>query len=165
MIRPIASVLFLTSSVLISFGALDPVDKVNTLIGTTGPAGTANYGGVCPWVTPPHGMTHWTPMTQENRISRMPYRDEQRTIIGFMGSHQPTIWMGDYGFLTLMPETGERLARAGERGMRIVDGSEVAKPYEYSVQLENKNASGAGKISVAMTASARCALFEFTYPK
>lgn len=163
--RAIASILCFTSSIFITFGALDPVDKVNTLIGTTGPAGTANYGGVCPWVTPPHGMTHWTPMTQENRISRMPYRNEQRTIIGFMGSHQPTVWMGDYGFLTLMPETGARLARPGERGMKIVDGSEVAKPYEYSVQLENTNVNGGAKIGVEMTASARCGLFEFTYPK
>ncbi|HEY2084261.1 MAG TPA: GH92 family glycosyl hydrolase, partial [Verrucomicrobiae bacterium] len=163
--RAIVSVVFLTSSAVIASGAPLPVDKVNTLIGTTGPAGTVNYGGVCPWVTPPHGMTHWTPMTQENRISRMPYRHEQRTIIGFMGSHQPTVWMGDYGFLTLMPETGERRARPGERGLEIVPGSEVAKPYEYSVQLENTNTSDVAKIKVEMTASPRCALFRFTYPK
>jgi predicted alpha-1,2-mannosidase len=163
--RAIASFIFLTSGAVMASGAVLPVDKVNTLIGTTGPAGTVNYGGVCPWVTPPHGMTHWTPMTQENRISRMPYRHEQRTNIGFMGSHQPTVWMGDYGFLTLMPETGERRARPGERGLEIVAGSEIAKPYEYSVQLENTNAGDVAKINVEMTASARCAFFRFTYPK
>src|SRR5580704_11792146 len=102
----------------------DPVDKVNVIIGTTGP--TVNYGGVCPWVTPPYGMTHWTPMTQENAISKLPYRYDQRTIIGFMGTHQPTVWMGDYGFLTLMPEIGAREVRPGDRGMEIVPGSEVS---------------------------------------
>ena len=39
----------------------DPVEYVDPFIGTTGPAGDTNYGGVCPWVTVPHGMTNWTP--------------------------------------------------------------------------------------------------------
>jgi len=145
--------------------ALDPADQVNPIIGTTGPAGTANYGGVCPWVTSPHGMTDWTPMTQENGISRLPYRDEQKTLIGFMGSHQPTVWMGDYGFLTLMPETGARTVRKQERGLEIVPGSQISRPYLYSVQLENTNDSHSAKIGVTMTATARCALFQFTYPR
>ena len=143
----------------------DPVDRVNPIIGTTGPIGDNNYGGVCPWVTPPHGMTHWTPMTQENRISRLPYRYEQTSIIGFMGSHQPTVWMGDYGFLTLMPEMGQRRVSPQERGLEIVPGSDIAKPYLYSVQLQNTNDPAAGKIQVRMTASARCGMFEFIYPK
>jgi predicted alpha-1,2-mannosidase len=142
----------------------DLADKVNPIIGTTGPADTVNYGGVCPWVTPPHGMTHWTPMTQENGISHLPYRNEQRTLIGFMGSHQPTVWMGDYGFLTLMPETGARRARPQERGLQMVPESETAKPYSYSVQLQDTNDPSAGTIGVDMTASARCGLFQFSYP-
>ena len=156
--------LLLTTS-LLQAATPDLADKVNPIIGTTGPAGTANYGGVCPWVTPPHGMTHWTPMTQENSISHLPYRSEQRTIIGFMGSHQPTVWMGDYGFLTLMPETGAREVRPQDRGMDIVSGSEVSKPYDYSVQLENTNNTAQGNIGVEITASARCAMFKFTYPE
>lgn len=155
----------LTLATLPAGATPDPVDKVNPIIGTTGPAGVVNYGGVDPWVTPPHGMTDWTPMTQENRISRLPYRHEQKTIIGFMGSHQPTVWMGDYGFLTLMPETGARQIHPQERGREIVPGSEVSKPYLYSVQLENTNDIHSGKIGVKMTATCRCALFQFTYPK
>jgi len=159
----IASILILITHTICALGALDPLDKVNPIIGTTGPAGTANYGGVCPWVTPPHGMTHWTPMTQENEISRMPYRHDQRTLIGFMGSHQPTVWMGDYGFLTLLPETGARQVRPQERGMEIVPGSEQSRPYYYSVELAHTNDSA--KLRVEMTASARCALFKLTYPQ
>jgi predicted alpha-1,2-mannosidase len=145
--------------------AHDPADQVNPIIGTTGPTDMANYGGVCPWVTPPHGMTHWTPMTQENGISSLPYRSEQKNLIGFMGSHQPTVWMGDYGFLTLMPETDERRVRPRERGLEIVPGSQVCKPYFYSVELESTNHTGSGKIGAQMTATVRCALFQFAYPK
>lgn len=161
----ILSALVLAQAVPVAMFAQDPVDLVNPIIGTTGPIGDNNYGGVCPWVTPPHGMTHWTPMTQENRISRLPYRYEQRTIIGFMGSHQPTVWMGDYGFLTLMPETGEREVRPADRGLQMVPGSEISRPYLYSVRLENTNNPQAGGIQAKMTASARCAMFEFTYPE
>lgn len=161
----ILSSLILLHAALLAEAALNPAEKVNPIIGTTGPAGTANYGGVCPWVTSPHGMTDWTPMTQENGISHLPYRYEQKTIIGFMGSHQPTVWMGDYGFLTLMPETGSRKILPSERGLEIVPGSEIAKPYSYSVQLENTNDRTTGKIDVQMTATARCALFQFIYPK
>ncbi|HEU5397261.1 MAG TPA: glycoside hydrolase domain-containing protein, partial [Verrucomicrobiae bacterium] len=145
-------------------GTTDPVEAVNPIIGTTGPRHLANYGGVCPWVAPPHGMTDWTPMTQENRISQLPYRHEQRTLIGFMGTHQPTVWMGDYGFLTLMPETGPRRLRPEERGLSMVPGSEIARPYCYSVQLQNSNGPAAGTIGVAMTASSRCAMFKIHYP-
>src|SRR5580658_8286719 len=163
--RSILPALLLSYSLVWPAAAADLVDKVNPIIGTTGPIGVANYGGVCPWVTPPHGMTHWTPMTQENSISHLPYRYEQKTIIGFMGSHQPTVWMGDYGFLTLMPEIGDREVRPRDRGMEIVPGSEVSRPYCYSVQLENTNNAAQGNLGVEMTASARCAMFKFTYPR
>lgn len=159
-----ASILALSQTALLAAGALDPVDKVNPIIGTTGPAGVANYGGVCPWVAPPHGMTDWTPMTQENGISRLPYRHEQRTLIGFMGTHQPTVWMGDYGFLTLLPETGARKVLPAERGLEMAPGSEISKPYCYSVELAKTN-NVQEKIRVEMTASARCGLFRFTYPE
>ena len=160
--RTLFSALAFLNTALFAVPATDLADKINVLVGTTGPAGANNYGGVCPWVTPPHGMTHWTPMTQDNGISHLPYRYEQRTIIGFMGTHQPTVWMGDYGFLTLMPEVGARQVRQGERGLTIVPGSESARAYRYSVQLRTPSA---GDVGVEMTASARCAMFRFTYPK
>jgi predicted alpha-1,2-mannosidase len=152
----------LTYSTLCLAQSSNPVDMVNTLIGTTGPLGVKNYGGVCPWVTPPHGMTGWTPMTQENSISVLPYRYDEKTIVGFMGTHQPTVWMGDYCFLTLMPEIGLPKIRTSDRGLNIKSGSEEAKPYYYSVQLNDSNKQN---IRVEMTASSRCSIFKFTYPE
>jgi predicted alpha-1,2-mannosidase len=140
----------------------DPASLVNTFIGTTGPAGVKNYGGVCPWVTTPHGMTDWTPMTQENFISQSPFRYEQKKIIGFIGSHQPTIWMSDYGFLTIMPGEDKFKALPKERGLEIVQGSETGKPYYYSVELSDSNKQN---IKVEMTASTRCGFFKITYPQ
>lgn len=155
-------ILMLSFAAVCAAKGLDPVDNVNTSIGTTGPKGVKNYGGVCPWVTPPHGMTDWTPMTQVNFISQLPFRYEDKAIMGFMGSHQPTIWMSDYGFITLMPETGSPKIRRQDRALDIRPGSEVFKPYYYSVEIGD---SGQPAIRTEMTATTRCGFFRITYPQ
>lgn len=160
--KRLAVIIFLLTYSFIAAQSKDPVDKVNTFIGTTGPAGVKNYGGVCPFVTTPHGMTDWTPATQENFISQLPFRYEQNKIIGFMGSHQPTIWMGDYGYITIMPEIGAAKILPDDRAMEIVPGSQVGKPYVYSVELSNGNQKN---IRAEMTASMRCGFFKFTFPE
>ncbi len=78
------------------------IDDVNPMIGTTG-ATENDYGGMIPGVATPFGMTHWTAMTRENKISVCPYNYKDTTIQGFLGTHQPAIWMGDYGQVSLMP--------------------------------------------------------------
>ena len=143
------------------FGQVEnPVEYVNPFIGTTGPAGDANYGGVCPWVTTPHGMTNWTPKTQENFISRLPFRYEEKKIIGFMGTHQPTVWMGDYGYITIMPETGDEKITDDDRSLEIL--KQTSSPYCYSVEMSDKKQN---KIKTEMTASSRCSIFKFIFPE
>jgi hypothetical protein len=72
-------------------------DYVNPLIGTTG-ADPAEYGGMIPSTAPPFGMTRWTPMTRENWVSRLPYHHNDTSIAGFIGTHQPAIWMVSSGY-------------------------------------------------------------------
>ena len=82
----------------------DPVDWVNPYIGTgSGPTG---YGHTMPFVTPPFGMTSWTHKTRQNYQPVLSYKYQNKTVSGFMGTHQPALWMGDYGYLTLMPGYG-----------------------------------------------------------
>ncbi|MBB5343776.1 putative alpha-1,2-mannosidase [Edaphobacter lichenicola] len=71
---------------------LSPVGWVNSYIGTGG--GGTEYGGTMPLVTMPFGMTNWTAQTRQNKISVTSYAYEDRTISGFIGTHQPAIWMG-----------------------------------------------------------------------
>lgn len=79
---------------------VSPVDWVNTDIG----GGGSHYGGTMPLVTTPFGTTNWTAQTRQNSISVSSYAFEDNTISGFIGTHQPAIWMGDYGYVTLVPE-------------------------------------------------------------
>src|SRR6187397_2940280 len=84
------------------------VDFVNPLIGTaaTGFAKGLDGGGTMPSVGPPFAMTNFVAQTGESKMSRMNYFYEDSSIIGFLASHQPTVWMGDYGYVSVMPRIG-----------------------------------------------------------
>ena len=94
------------------------VDEVSMMIGTDGSHET-EYGGTTPAVGSPFAMTQWCAATRLNGISRTMYRRCDSVLIGFMGTHQPAIWMGDYGFMTLMPQSGELKIKATDRQVRL----------------------------------------------
>lgn len=137
----------------------DAVSYVNPLIGTQKSA--IGYGGTMPFVTPPFGMTNWTAQTRENKISVTSYNYDDRTISGFIGTHQPAIWMGDYGYLTIVPQVGPLRTSPEERKMTFRHADERAQPDRYSVLL---NAGRRDAMRAEMTATTRCALFRFTFP-
>ena len=99
------SVLFLLAMTTATFASpppATPVDWVNPYIGSAGNG--SEYGGTMPLVTTPFGMTNWTAQTRQNRVSVASYNYADSHIQGFIGTHQAAIWMGDYGYVTLMPE-------------------------------------------------------------
>ncbi|WP_348262611.1 GH92 family glycosyl hydrolase [Telmatobacter sp. DSM 110680] len=137
----------------------DVVSYVNPLVGSQKSA--IGYGGTMPFVTPPFGMTNWTPQTRQNKISIVSYNYDDTTISGFIGTHQPAIWMGDYGYVTVIPQVGELRTTPESRKLSYSHASEVARPDYYRVSL----GTGAdGKIQAEMTATERCAFFRFTFP-
>src|SRR5438045_149682 len=123
------------------------IDDVNPMIGTTGPS-VSDYGGMIPGVATPFGMTHWTAMTRENRISVCPYNYSDTTIEGFLGTHQPAIWMGDYGYVSLMPSTGE-LKTSRKLPYRHQD--EICAPNYYAVKMDD----GGRTLKAELTATTR----------
>jgi predicted alpha-1,2-mannosidase len=137
----------------------DAVSYVNPLVGTQKSA--IGYGGTMPFVTPPFGMTNWTPQTRQNKISITSYNYDDTTISGFIGTHQPAIWMGDYGYVTIIPQVGELRTTPESRKLPFSHASETARPDYYRVSLD---AGSSGKIQAEMTASERCAFFRFAFP-
>jgi len=153
--------------VVLAIGALpsmaadsDPVSYVSPLIGTQKSA--IGYGGTMPFVTPPFGMTNWTPQTRQNKISVVSYNYDDPTISGFIGTHQPAIWMGDYGYVTVIPQVGMLRTSPESRKLPFTHATELARPDYYRVSL---NAGTQGNIQAELTASERCGLFRFTFPK
>ena len=137
----------------------DPLAYVNPLIGTQ--KSRIGYGGTMPFVSPPFAMTNWTPQTRQNKISITSYEYDDTAITGFIGTHQPAIWMGDYGYITLMPQVGELRTTPEARQLAFSHSDETAKPDYYAVSL--RTAEGA-RIRAEMTATERCAFLRFRFP-
>ncbi|MBW8733622.1 MAG: glycoside hydrolase family 92 protein, partial [Asticcacaulis sp.] len=137
------------------------VDWVNPYIGTAGsPQAGSEYGGTMPFVGPPFATTNWTAQTRQNKISQASYAYEDSTISGFIGTHQPAIWMGDYGYFTVVPEVGPLKVSPEDRSFRFRHGDEHATPYGYSVKLGDGTTE---QVFAEMTATDHCGYFRFTY--
>ena len=139
------------------------VDYVNPLIGTAaaGFAKGLDGGGTMPSVGPPFAMTNFVAQTGESLMSRMNYFYEDDSIIGFLASHQPTVWMGDYGYVSLMPQVGKLRVLPKDRALKFSHAAEVSTPYYYSVLLNGENNKN---IKAEMASTSRCAIFQFTFP-
>jgi len=133
------------------------VDFVNSYIGTA----AKGDGGLALSVGPPFTMTNFSPQTCENTISRMYYVYEDTTILGFIASHQPTVWMGDYGYVSVMPEINSLKTLPDHRKLSFKHSNEIVSPYYYSVKMKTENNS---YIKAEIAATERCGIFQFTYP-
>ena len=107
---------------------------VNPKIGTYGVTPNGN-GGMIPSISPPFGMTRWTPQTRENFISQCPYNDMDSYIHGFQATHQPAIWMGESGQVVLSPGVGEVKPLFTQRAHLFGKSDEVSTPYVYEVTM------------------------------
>src|SRR5882757_5382101 len=143
-------------------GDSSAVDWVNTFIGTGGSGHGPDYGGTMPLVTAPFGMTNWTAQTRQNRISVTSYAYEDEAISGFIGTHQPAIWMGDYGYVTLMPQTGSLNPTVEYRRLPFKHRDEISTPYYYAVKM---GADPAHRIVAELTATDHCAYMRFSFPR
>jgi predicted alpha-1,2-mannosidase len=138
------------------------VDWVNTFIGTGGSSDGPEYGGTMPLVTTPFGMTNWTAQTRQNRISVSSYAYEDGAISGFIGTHQPAIWMGDYGYVTLMPAMGNVNPAVEYRRLPFKHSDEISTPYYYAVKM---GADPSHQIVTELTATDHCAYMRFSFPR
>jgi predicted alpha-1,2-mannosidase len=134
--------------------ATRPADLVDPLIGT------AHDGQTYPGVGMPFGMTQWTPQTRDGEAKCVaPYYFKDDRIQGFRGTHS---WSGsctqDYGSVTIMPQTGPLKTDAVARASRFSHDREQAKPWFYSVTLEDSG------IYAEMTGSVRSGFLRFRFP-
>ena len=137
-----------------------PVDWVNTYIGTAGSG--SEYGGTMPLVTTPFGMTNWTAQTRQNRVSVSSYNYADRNIQGFIGTHQAAIWMGDYGYVTLVPELDAIKYGPEARQLPFSRADEIATPYYYAVKMD---AGASRTIRTEITSTDHCGYLRFVFPQ
>ena len=139
----------------------EPLDLVNMYIGTDGQS-TTEYGGTMPVVGPPFAMTSWTAQTRQNKISATSYHYRDNSITGFIGTHQSAIWMGDFGFVTIIPGVDTVKTSPDARKMPFQHADEITTPYYYAVKMD---AGTSRTLQAEMTATERCVIMRFTFPK
>lgn len=138
-------------------GQIEPVDYVNTLMGTDSKVSLSN-GNTYPAVGVPWGMNMWTPQTGKMGDGWQ-YTYSSDKIRGLKQTHQPSPWMNDYGQFSLMPVSGKSVFDQDERASWFSHKSEIAKPYYYKVYLADND------VTAEVTPTERAAMFRFSFGK
>jgi len=133
-----------------------PVDYVNPLMGTLSKFELSN-GNTYPAVGLPWGMNLWSPHTGKMGDGWM-YRYDADKIRGFKQTHQPSPWMNDYGYFSIMPATGSLKFTEDDRASWFSHKAEIAKPYYYKVYLADPD------VVTEFSPTERAAIFKFTFP-
>ena len=149
--------LFLLALLAFSCSRPSLSEWVNPLIGTA----RHNDGAVCPFVGRPYAMTKFTPQTSPDAVCTKPYFYEDQTLFGFLASHKPQVGcMGDYGYVSVMPQWGAAVRTTWEdRALPMDKASEQSAPHLYCVRLKDEG----GTIGVRMSAASRAGVLEFTF--
>lgn len=137
--------------------ALEPVEYVSTLVGTLSDH-SFSTGNLYPATSLPWGMNCWTPQTGVNGHGWI-YSYSAHKIRGFKQTHQPSPWINDYGYFSLMPVKDASLIGEDERSSWFSHKSETAKPYYYQVYLCDHD------VNVEITPTDRCAVLRFRFPE
>ncbi|MBN2639552.1 MAG: GH92 family glycosyl hydrolase [Bacteroidales bacterium] len=138
----------------------DPVEYVNTFIGTGG------HGHTFPGATLPHGMVQLSPDTRTlgwDACGGYHYSDS--SIIGFSHTHLSGTGISDLGDVLFMPFTGQPKLDPGDVSdpslgyrSRFKHESEIAEPGYYCVDLLDYG------IKAELTATTRTGFHRYTYP-
>lgn len=131
------------------------LDYVNPLQGT---ASYMNYsnGNCLPLTARPFGMAAWSPQTNEAGGGWF-FHPSHRLFEGMRLTHQPSPWMGDYGHLTLLPQSGAPFLSAGTRGSSFRPDDMVVKPDYFRIKLLRY------QTELELTPTVRCAALRLRY--
>lgn len=135
----------------------DPVDYVNPLMGTQSKFELSN-GNTYPAIGMPWGMNLWTPQTGRMGDGWV-YKYTDDKIVGFKQTHQPSPWMNDYGYFSIMPVVGKLCFKESDRASWYSHKTEIAQPHYYKVYL------GDADVTTEIAPTERAAQFRFTFPK
>jgi predicted alpha-1,2-mannosidase len=137
--------------------AADPslVTLANPLQGTDSSFGFS-HGNTYPAIALPFPMNTWAPYTQPQNDSFY-YQYRHHEIRGLRETHQPSVWIPEYGAFALMPVSGKLAFTENERVSTFEHSNEIAQPSYYKVRLDTWNATA------ELTPTERGARFRFSF--
>ncbi len=136
--------------------------EVDVFVGTGGRG--FGVGSTYPGPTVPFGLITPGPDTQGESATIAAqhcagYRAEDPWVTGFSQIHSHGMGTADYGAILLQPQV-DWDGTTDELEYRLAKGAEEGSPGYYSVELLEE----AGTVDVAITASARAAVYEIGFP-
>jgi len=129
---------------------------VNIMRGTDSNA-EYSRGNNAPLTTMPNGHTFWTAVTNAESRSEI-YEWPDSLIQGFGASHIPSIWIGDYSGIFIMPEIGTLKSKAADRGASFTHANEKGMAHYYTVLFDNG-------IRTEMSPTMHTCVMRFTFPE
>jgi predicted alpha-1,2-mannosidase len=126
---------------------------VNLLQGTDSHHGFST-GNTLPLAARPFGMNHWSLQTAEGSWFFSP---QHRKLVGIRCTHQPSPWIGDYGALTVMAQSGERRLSAWSWASAYRLDRSLLSPAGFEIELI------ADGTRIAMSPTERASIFRFTF--
>ena len=135
----------------------DPVDLVNTLMGTES-SFALSTGNTYPAIALPWGMNYWVPQTGKMGDGWQ-YTYTANKIRGFKQTHQPSPWINDYGQFSLMATVGKPVFDETERASWFSHKAETATPYYYKVYLADYD------VTAEIAPCTWAAALRFTFPE
>ena len=143
-----------TTATATAAATADVVGEVNIFQGTFA-SGKVSRGACLPLVSEPWSLTDWAIQTNGDAGESRFFDPNSHRFAGFRGTHQPSPWNGDHGQVIFLPQTGPRVLSAADRG---ADCERVATgPDAVELRVPQQH------MTVALTASARCALMRLTF--
>ncbi|WP_158299312.1 GH92 family glycosyl hydrolase [Paenibacillus antri] len=129
---------------------------VNPLQGT---ASTFSYsnGNTLPIVGRPFGMASWSPQTDEAGGGWF-FHPSHRHLQGIRLTHQPSPWIGDYGHLVLLPQTGPLCLEPGKRASSFKPEAMTIRPDLFRAELLRY------RTTLELTPTMRCAGLRLRFP-
>ena len=143
------------ASVCALASAKEPIDYIDPLIGTEGKG--SQYGGMMPMTGVPFGSIQWVPMTRLTEVGSLSYNEIDTQLLGFIGTRQPAIWMGDWGQVSFMPRTGSVDCDFATRGTPFDHAREQVSPWRTRI--------ASGGIVTDYAGTSRAAVYRIRFPK
>ena len=131
-----------------------PLDYIDPLIGTKGTG--SQYGGMMPMTGVPFGSIQWVPMTRLSEVGILSYNEIDTRLLGFIGTRQPSIWMGDWGHVSFMPRTGHVNCDFATRGTPFDHANEDVSPWYTRIS--------SGGIVTEFAGTSRAAVYAIRFP-
>ena len=134
-----------------------PLQYVNILLGTDNVDYGFSHGNTLPLVGTPWGMTDWSPQTSGDNLTKWYFKYNDRKIVGFRATHQPSPWNGDYGQFMILPQTGTLTVDPKQRASDYDPATSVWRPDYLRIDLPRYG------VTTELTASERCGVLRLTF--